>query len=69
MPFGFEELLGTTNVLRNAPLDGLKRSTAPVPPSATYRFPSGPMATPSEDTRPLVNVSLGAPVYKLYEDA
>jgi hypothetical protein len=27
------------------------------------------MATPSEDTRPLVNVSLGAPVYKLYEDA
>jgi len=27
------------------------------------------MATPSEDTRPLVKVNLGAPVYMLYEDA
>src|SRR5580658_181675 len=69
MPAGFEELLGATNVPINAPVSGLKRSTAPVLPSATYRFPSGPMASPSEETTPPVKVSFCAPVYQLYEDA
>src|ERR1039458_5255589 len=36
-------------------------------PSATYKLPSHPMASPFDDARPPLKVSLYAPVYWLYD--
>src|SRR5277367_327231 len=67
MPIGVAPLMGLTNVPINAPDEGLKRNTEAVPTSATYKFPSGPMASPCDATRPPVKVSLSAPVIWLYD--
>src|SRR5271156_4877478 len=59
--------MGGTNVPINIPFEGLKYSTDPLAQSATYKFPSAPMASPSDDNRPPLKVSLYAPVYWLYD--
>src|SRR5215472_17352294 len=57
------------NVLMNAPVVPLNRSTSPPPKLATYRLPSGPKTNPRGKVRSLpgpTNALMNAPVVPLY---